>query len=70
MDGVYLVVRNSYTSSSAAQEAARRLQVCNVNILGVVYNRADASVDYYSRYSQEYYYEARKTGGFAGRLPG
>jgi len=54
-DGVYLVVRDSYTSLRVVREATNRLQLCNVKLLGVVYNGADPSTDYCSRYSRDFH---------------
>jgi polysaccharide biosynthesis transport protein len=54
-DGVLMVVRASYTSARAAREALDRLRKRKVNVLGMVYNCAPASADYYCRYSRDYY---------------
>jgi Mrp family chromosome partitioning ATPase len=54
-DGVFVVVRAFYTSSRMLREALERLHRCNVNILGLVYNRAAQSTDYYCRYSRDYH---------------
>jgi Mrp family chromosome partitioning ATPase len=54
-DGVFMVVRASYTSSHMVREALDRLSRCNVKILGVVYNRAAPSTDYYCQYSADYH---------------
>jgi polysaccharide biosynthesis transport protein len=59
-DGVYLVVRNSYSSLRVVREATNRLQLCNVKLLGVVYNGAHGSTDYYSRYSRDYHGTRRR----------
>lgn len=54
-DGAFMVVRASYTSSRMVREAMDRLHRCNVKILGIVYNRAAPSTDYYHRYSRDYH---------------
>lgn len=53
-DYVLMVLRASYTSSRMLREALSRLYKCNVRALGVVYNRASVSTDYFYRYSSEY----------------
>jgi succinoglycan biosynthesis transport protein ExoP len=53
-DYVLMVLRASYTSSRMLREALNRLYKCNVRALGVVYNRAAVSSDYFYRYSREY----------------
>ncbi len=54
-DGVFMVVRASYTSSLIVREALERMHRCKVKVLGIVYNRAAPSTDYYYRYSREYH---------------
>ncbi len=54
-DGVFLVVRASHTSSQMAREALDRLRKRSAKILGVIYNRAAPSTNYYSRYTRDYY---------------
>jgi polysaccharide biosynthesis transport protein len=54
-DGALMVVQASHTSSQMAREALHRLHRRNVKILGVIYNRAAVSMDYYSRYTKDYY---------------
>ena len=57
LDGVLFVVRGDYTSSRMAREALGMLEQRNVNVLGVVFNRAMASRSggyYYYQYSDYY----------------
>ncbi len=54
-DGIFMVVRASYTGSRMVREALDRLRKRRVKILGLVYNRATPSKDYYYRYSREYH---------------
>lgn len=54
VDGVFMVVRASFTYSRMVREALERLHKCRGKILGLVYNRAATSTDYYYRYSQDY----------------
>jgi capsular exopolysaccharide synthesis family protein len=54
VDAVFMVVRAYYTHSSMVREALDRLHKCQVKILGMVYNRAAPSTDYYCRYSRDY----------------
>lgn len=54
-DGVFMVVRASYTSSRMTREALERLHKRRIKVLGVIYNRARAASDYYYRYSSDYY---------------
>jgi capsular exopolysaccharide synthesis family protein len=54
-DGAFMVVRASYTSSRMASEALERLNRRHVKVLGMVYNCAPKSSDYYYQYSSEYY---------------
>jgi succinoglycan biosynthesis transport protein ExoP len=54
-DGVFMVVRASYTSARAAREALDRLRKLKVNVLGTVYNCAPPSADYYCQYSRDYH---------------
>lgn len=53
-DGVFMVVRASYTSSRMVCEALDRMRRCNAKVIGIVYNRAAPSTDYYYRYSRAY----------------
>jgi polysaccharide biosynthesis transport protein len=53
-DGAYLVVRAAFTASRMTLEAWGRLTRRNVKVLGVIYNCAPTSGDYYSHYSREY----------------
>jgi capsular exopolysaccharide synthesis family protein len=55
VDGVFMVVRAAYTYSRMVREALERLHKRHVKVLGVVYNRAPASSDYYYRYSRDYH---------------
>jgi len=48
------VVRASYTYSRMVREALDRLRKRRVKVLGLVYNRASTSTDYYYRYSRDY----------------
>ena len=58
VDGVLFVVRGSFTSARMAREALNLLHQRQVNILGLIFNRAIASsADYY------YYYEYTKSYG-------
>ena len=50
-----MVVRDSYTSARMVREALDRLHKRKVKVLGVVYNRASKSRDYYYRYTSDYY---------------
>ena len=54
-DGVFMVVRAEYTGSRMLREALERLRKRRVRILGLVYNRATPSKDYYYRYSRDYH---------------
>jgi succinoglycan biosynthesis transport protein ExoP len=54
-DGVFMVVRAGHTSSRMASEALDRLLKRNSKVLGVIYNRAPASTDYYCHYTRDYY---------------
>jgi capsular exopolysaccharide synthesis family protein len=54
-DGAFVVVRASYTSSRMAAEALERLKRRRVKVLGLVYNCAPQSTDYYCQYGREYY---------------
>jgi len=54
-DGAFMVVRASYTSSRMAAEALERLNRRRVKVLGMVYNCAPQSSDYYCQYGREYY---------------
>jgi capsular exopolysaccharide synthesis family protein len=54
-DGVFMVVRASYTYSRMVREALERLRKRHVRVLGLVYNRAAPSSDYYYRYSRDYH---------------
>jgi succinoglycan biosynthesis transport protein ExoP len=55
VDGVFMVVRGQYTYSRMVREALERLHKRHVRILGLVYNRASQSGDYYYRYSRDYH---------------
>lgn len=55
VDGVFMVVRASYTYSRMVREALDRLHKRHVKVLGLVYNRAAQSSDYYYRYSRDYH---------------
>jgi Mrp family chromosome partitioning ATPase len=48
-------VRASYTHSRMVREALDRLHKRHVKVLGLVYNRAASSGDYYYRYSHDYH---------------
>ena len=65
-DGVFMVVRAGHTSSRMACEALDRLLRRNSKILGMIYNRAPASTDYYCRYTRDYY---RANGPVQPRAP-
>jgi capsular exopolysaccharide synthesis family protein len=54
-DGVFMVVRASYTSARMTREALERLHRRRINVLGVIYNRAEPSSDYCYRYSSDYH---------------
>jgi len=66
-DGVYMVVRAAHTSSRMAAEALDRLSRRNVRILGMIYNRAPASTDYYCHYTRDYHGASGQSGPW--RLP-
>ena len=53
-DFVLMVLRASYTSLRVVRDALNRLYRCNARSLGIVYNRAAASTDYFYRYSHDY----------------
>jgi polysaccharide biosynthesis transport protein len=55
VDGVFMVVRGAYTHSRMVREALDRLHKRHVKVLGLVYNRAAPSSDYYYRYSRDYH---------------
>jgi polysaccharide biosynthesis transport protein len=55
VDGVFVVVRAAYTYSRMVREALDRLHKRHVKVLGLVYNRAAPSTDYYYRYSRDYH---------------
>jgi capsular exopolysaccharide synthesis family protein len=61
-DGVFMVVRASYTSARMTREALDRLRKRKVTVLGMVYNCAPPSSDYYWRYSRDYYPARQATG--------
>jgi tyrosine-protein kinase Etk/Wzc len=66
-DGVFLVIRASYTPSRMAEEAVRRLLRRQINILGTIYNCAAPSSEYYSYYTRDYHgREARPPKSQAG----
>jgi len=65
-DGVFMVVRAAHTSSRIAHDALDRLRKRNSRILGVIYNRASAHTDYYSRYTRSY---SRNGGSVSRRTP-
>jgi len=52
--GTFVVVRASYTSSRMVRDALDRLNKRRVKVLGVIYNRAPQSTDYYSKYTHQY----------------
>jgi len=54
-NGVFMVVRASYTPARATREALDRLHKRKVNVLGIVYNCAPPASDYYCRYSRDYH---------------
>ena len=54
-DGVFVVVRAAYTNSRMVREALERLHKRHVKVLGLVYNRAAPSADYYYRYGRDYH---------------
>lgn len=58
-DGVFMVVRASYTSARMVRDALDRLRIRQIKILGTVYNFAPPSADYYSRYSRDYQVSAQ-----------
>jgi capsular exopolysaccharide synthesis family protein len=51
-EGVLLVVRDRFTSAGTAREALERLRQRNAKILGVVYNCAKPTANYYRRYGR------------------
>ena len=53
--GTFLVVRAFYTSARMIREALERLSKRKVKVLGLIYNRASQSTDYYYQYSADYY---------------
>lgn len=55
VDGVFVVVRASYTYSRMVREALNRLHKRQIKVLGMIYNRAAASADYYYRYRRDYH---------------
>ena len=57
-DGVFVVVRAAYTHSRMIREALDRLHKRHVKVLGLIYNRAAPSSDYYYRYSRDYHTSA------------
>ncbi len=59
--GVFMVVRSAYTSSRMAREALDRLRKRGVMVLGMVYNCAPVSTDYYCQYGS--YYRNSDTSG-------
>ena len=61
-DGVFMVVRASYTSARATREALDRLRKRKVTVLGMVYNYAPPSSDYYCQYSRDYNPSSQATG--------
>jgi len=54
-DGAFMVVRASFTSSRMVVEALDRLRRRNVKVLGMLYNFAPRSTDYYWRYNRDYH---------------
>jgi capsular exopolysaccharide synthesis family protein len=53
--GALLIVRAGYTPARMIREALERLRARKVTLLGLIYNRAAPSSDYYSRYTRDYY---------------
>lgn len=55
VDGIFVVVRAAYTYSRMVREALDRLHKRHARVLGLIYNRAMRSSDYYYRYSRDYH---------------
>jgi capsular exopolysaccharide synthesis family protein len=53
--GAFMVVRAGYTPARTIREALERLRKRRVHLLGLIYNRAGTSSDYYSKYTRDYY---------------
>src|SRR5262249_37523036 len=53
--GAFMVVRAGYTPARTIREAIERLRKRRVHVLGLIYNRAGTSSDYYSKYTRDYY---------------
>ncbi|HVV71138.1 MAG TPA: polysaccharide biosynthesis tyrosine autokinase, partial [Verrucomicrobiae bacterium] len=65
-DGVFMVLRADYTSERTAREALERLRQRRIKVLGVVYNCARPSTDFYCQDGRDYY---RKNGSSRLSLP-
>jgi tyrosine-protein kinase Etk/Wzc len=64
--GVFMVVRAGYTSARMIRESLERLHRRKVHLLGLIYNRAGRSSDYYSKYTREYYAGVPSAGAKTG----
>jgi capsular exopolysaccharide synthesis family protein len=60
MDGVLFVVRGNYTRTRTARRALEQLYERQTKVLGLVFNRADASSRSYDYYKYVEYYDARR----------
>jgi capsular exopolysaccharide synthesis family protein len=60
MDGVLFVVRGNYTRSRTARRALEQLYERQAKVLGLVFNRADASSRSYEYYKYVQYYSSGK----------
>jgi len=67
--GAFMVVRAGYTSARMIRESLERLRKRKVHLLGLIYNRAGRSSDYYSKYTREYYAGVPAAGAKAGEQP-
>jgi succinoglycan biosynthesis transport protein ExoP len=70
MEGVLFVVRRSHTSAGQAHEALEALYERHVNVLGLVFNRADSTAGSYRYYKYEKYYADPKNNGASPKPPG
>jgi Mrp family chromosome partitioning ATPase len=60
-DGTLFVVRSGFSSAGAVKEALDLLAQRQVRVLGLVFNRADASARSYYAYKHSEYYQPKKT---------
>lgn len=69
MDGVLLVVRNSYTSGKLLRKAVDLLHQRQVRVLGAIYNRVDSTSGDYNYYNYPAYYITNVSGNGKNGAP-